>query len=339
VTDSIEGVAKRAGVSIDAASRTLAGLPGVAPEMGDRIMRAARESEFTSPWVAPPSTNGHKPTVGLVVPFIDRWFFGEVISAVEAVLRIASVDVMLYNLRDETGRARFFDEMPLRNRVDAVLAISLVLDDCELATLTRLNCPLGVVGIRLPGTLSTRIDDIGGARKATGHLIERGHSRIALIGDDPNGPMGFQPPRDRRLGYHQALAAAGIPVDPTLDVHGYFTPAGGAQAARQLLAHADPPTAIFCASDEMAWGALKHIRAAGRRVPRDLALIGFDDHPAAELIDLSTMRQPVAGQAVDITTRVLASLRSGTLPADGRDVVLETELVARGSTGPTEAVA
>jgi LacI family repressor for deo operon, udp, cdd, tsx, nupC, and nupG len=160
-----------------------------------------------------------------------------------------------------------------------------------------------------------------------------GHRRIALIGGDTDDPMAFTPPLHRRDGYRDALQAAGLDADPGLEHLGYFTVEGGRAAARHLLNLADRPTAIFAESDEMGYGALREIRDAGLRVPEDVAVIGFDDQPLSELMDLSTIRQPVVDQALDITTRLLALINesSDDLPRDP-GVVLPTKLVVRGST-------
>ena len=270
------------------------------------------------------------------MPFVNRWFFAEVIDTVETALRQAGYDLLLYNLGDEAGRARFFDVMPMRKRVDGVLVASLVLSDDETAALQSLGCPVGLLGFARPGFLSTRIDDVESARLAVTHLTDLGHRRIGLIGGDTDDPMRFTPPLHRADGYHTALRAVGVEPDPTLEVLGYFTIDGGEQACRTLLERADPPTAIFAESDEMAYGAMRALRRMGRRVPEDVAIIGFDDHSTAELMDLSTVRQPVAEQALDVSTRLLAAV--GTQVEVEADVVLPTEIVVRGSTDPSHTV-
>jgi DNA-binding LacI/PurR family transcriptional regulator len=275
---------------------------------------------------------------------VNRWFFAEVIDTVETSLRKADFDLLLYNLGDEDGRARFFDVMPMRKRVDAVLVASLVLSDDEIEALESLDCPVGVLGFQRDGLLSTRIDDVTSARAAVEHLTGLGHRRVALIGGDTDDPMRFTPPLHRADGYREALAAVGVIADPALEVLGYFTIEGGEQACRTLMHNPDPPTAIFAESDEMACGAIRALRKLGKRVPEDVAVIGFDDHPTAELMDLSTVRQPVAGQALDVTTRLLARISRTPVELDdeagapAQDVVLPTEVVVRGSTDPSRTV-
>lgn len=334
---SIEDVARRAGVSIATVSRALRGLPDVANATRDRVLEAASALDYVASPFAARLASGRTATVGVVVPFVNRWFFAEVIDTVETSLRRAGFDLLLYNLGDEGGRERFFDVMPMRKRVDGVLVVSLVLADEELASLQSLGCPVGLLGLQRNGFLSTRIDDVGSARMAVTHLTDRGHRRIGLIGGDTDDPMRFTPPLHRADGYHEALAAVDVEPDAALEVLGYFTIAGGEEACRALMALPDRPTAIFSESDEMAYGALRALRRLGLRVPEDVAIIGFDDHPTAELMDLSTIHQPVPEQALDAGTRLLAAVAT-TQHDVGNDVVLPTELVVRGSTDPARTV-
>lgn len=334
---SIEDVARRAGVSIATVSRALRGLPDVATATRDRVLDAATELSYVASPFAARLASGRTATVGVVVPFVNRWFFAEVIDTVETALRRAGFDLLLYNLGDEAGRSRFFEVMPMRKRVDAVLVVSLVLAEAEIAALRSLNCRLGLLGLQREGFLSTRIDDVRSARMAVTHLTDLGHRRIGLIGGDTDDPMRFTPPLHRADGYRQALAAVGVEPDPALEILGYFTIQGGEEACRTLMALPDRPTAIFAESDEMACGALRALRRLELRVPQDVAIIGFDDHPTADLMDLSTIGQPVAEQALDIGTRLLAAIASDSGAADD-DLVLPTELIVRGSTDPARTV-
>jgi LacI family transcriptional regulator, repressor for deo operon, udp, cdd, tsx, nupC, and nupG len=333
---SIAQVSERAGVPVDVVARALCG-GDVPPQASEAVLSAARHVGFLD-WAAPGRGAAARPvTVAVLVPFLDRWFFTEVLSSVSSVLERARARVVVYHIPNANRRTMFFDHLPLRHDIDAVLVVSLVLTDSEINALTRRGRPLGVLGAAVPGMLSTRIDDVAGARTAVEHLIQAGHERIALIGDNQNAPMRYVPPRDRRVGYQQALAAAGLVVDPRLDVDGGFTAPGGARAAHILLDAPHPPSAIFCGSDEMAWGAVTTLVKRGLRVLHDIAVMGYDDHPMAALMDLSTVRQPVAAQAVDLAARLLARIAAREPREDEYDVVLPTELVIRASTDPARA--
>jgi len=146
--------------------------------------------------------------------------------------------------------------------------------------------------------------------------------------------MHFRPPIERDVGYHQALAAAGIEVRPELEVNGYSTIEGGEQAAARLLAMPDRPTAIFAQSDEMAMGVLLTLQRAGVRCPEDISVIGFDDHEFARVLNLTTVAQPAFQEGEVLARRVLNQVLHGDEPST---VQLPTELIIRGTTAPPAA--
>jgi len=336
MTASIEDVARLAGVSIATVSRSLRGLPDVAASTRDRVLAAARELDYVASPFAARLASGRTATVGIVVPFVNRWYFAEVLGAIEAVLHDAGFDLLLYNLGDTAGRDRFFTEMPARKRVDALVVASLVLTDTETELLRALGVPVGVLGVQNDRFFSTRIDDYQGASCAVGHLLDLGHRRIGLIGGELVDPMRFTPPHDRRSGYIDTLQAAGIEYERSLEALGYFTVAGGEAATAELISRPNRPTALFAEADEMAYGALRAIRRARLRVPEDIAVIGFDDHVTAELFDLSTIRQPVVEQAAKLMSRLLAVM--SVVEAPPEDHVLPTELIVRGTTDASRSV-
>ncbi|MBV9594328.1 MAG: LacI family DNA-binding transcriptional regulator [Actinobacteria bacterium] len=336
MTSSIEDVAKLAGVSIATVSRSLRGLPDVAPATRDRVLTAARELNYVASPFAARLASGRTATVGVVVPFVNRWFFAEILGAVEAVLHDRGFDLLLYNLGDTAGRDRFFNTMPVRKRVDALVVASLVLTESETDALLALGIPIGLLGVGSPRFHSVRIDDADAASLAVQHLIDLGHRRIGLIGGDTDDPMRFTPPHHRRQGYIDVLRKAGIDYEPELEVLGYFTVDGGEAATKELLARPNRPTALFAESDEMAWGALRALRRAGLRVPQDVAVVGFDEHPVAELFDLTTIAQPVVEQATILTSELLQLMPD--LSARPHEEVLPTRLIVRGSTDPSRSV-
>src|SRR3954452_23262757 len=157
---SIEDVAKLAGVSIATVSRSLRGLPDVATATRDRVLAAAQELDYVASPFAARLASGRSSTLGVVVPFVNRWFFSEVLGSVESVLSNANYDLLLHNLGDSEGRARFFSILPVRKRVDAVLVVSLALTDDEVAALHTLELPVGVLGVKHPGMFPVRVDDV-----------------------------------------------------------------------------------------------------------------------------------------------------------------------------------
>jgi LacI family repressor for deo operon, udp, cdd, tsx, nupC, and nupG len=330
----IEEVARRAGVSAGTVSRALSGRGAVSAATRERVLEAAGELGYVVSSSASALATGRMRNVGVVIPFLNRWFYGAVVEGAESALLAQGYDLTLYNLGGSVDERRsVFEHFLLRKRVDAVIAVSLELTEGEVQRLHDLRKPMVGVGGPLPGVRTLSIDDIAVSRLATEHLIALGHRRIAHIGGDRDVDMDFHLPTNRRIGYQDALAAAGIPSDPALFHAGDFTMQGGYAAAKQLLgAPHDRPTAIFAASDEMAIGAILAARDLGLDVPRDVSIVGVDDHDLAAFFGLTTVAQYPMLQgrmAVDV---LMAELHPAHPQPDSLNTPLPFDLVVRSST-------
>lgn len=331
---TIEDVARTAGVSTATVSRALRGLPHVSAQTRASIVRVALDLGYVPSKSASNLATGRTRTVGVVTPHIAKWFFAHAIEAVEQELRADGYDVLLLVLPPGPGQVRpRFDPEELRQRVDAVCVLTVPLTGGELDGLRALALPTVFVGGSVAGSMSVRIDDVEVGRTACEYLITLGHSRIAHIGGDPDEPLNFHAPVDRRAGWLSALRAAGLDPDPRLDVVGRFTVDGGRAAMQRLLALDDPPTAVFAGSDEMAFGAVDAVRAAGLAVPGDVSVVGVDDHELSGLLALTTVSQPVEEQGRYAAALLLAALRGDRTHAQEHKL-LPVSLVVRGSTAP-----
>lgn len=328
---TIIDVARRAGLSTATVSRALRGLPNVSESARSRVMRAAEELSYTASPLASQLSSGRTGTVGVVAPFVNRWFFGQVVAGVDSELRAHDRDLLLYNLGDTRVHERFFERLPVRRRVDALIVLTLPLSDAETEALASLQIPVTVLGPPTPSFFNVRIDDAAAATTAVRHLINLGHRRIGLITPAGHDPRRFTTPILRRHAYRTTLRAAGIPHDPQLEVMGQFGIEEGAAAMAQLLTLPQPPTAVFAESDEMAFGALRTLRRMGLRSPEDISVIGFDDHEISHLMDLTTIGQPVVEQGALLARQVLKAL-DGT-ETEPSEIVLPTRLIVRGTTG------
>jgi DNA-binding LacI/PurR family transcriptional regulator len=326
----IEAVARLAGVSTATVSRALRGLPNVSADTRARVLKAARDLDYVISPSASRLASGQTHSIGVVTPYLGRWFFGQVLSGAEEVLRVAGYDVLLYALPDEVSRAGFFARMPLRRRVDGVLVLTLPMEEAEIEQLGGLGVPIGSVGVPGRGVSCVGIDDAAAARVAVNHLVNLGHERIALIGGGPSEPIHFAVPRDRLAGYRAAMADAGLEVPDAYEADGAFTFAGGETAMAGLLSLPNPPTAVFAESDEMAMGAMRTVRHSGLRCPDNISIVGFDDHELAEVMDLTTIAQPVREQG-RIAAQLLLDRIAG---AESTDRELPTRIVLRSSTSP-----
>lgn len=333
---SIKDVAREVGVSTATVSRALRGLPRVSDETRVKVLQVAARLDYVASPHAASLASGQTRAVGVVVPFVTRWFYGSVIQGAEELLREAGYDLLLYNLAgDRAARHRVFRTHLLRKRVDAVLVLSLNPTDEEVAALSKLDRPVAVVGCTVEGWSSVRIDDVATAQIAMRHLVELGHRRIGYVGGSLEDQLDFAAPLNRLTGYRAAMDQAGLPVEPALEVVGDFTVRGGVAATRLLLETAPRPTAIFAASDEMAIGAAHAVREAGLRVPEDVSVVGIDDHEMAEFFELTTVAQPVREQGQLAATLLLEALdEERDEPPTPRAVTVPTRLVVRRTTAP-----
>lgn len=334
---SIVDVAARAGVSVATVSRALRDMPNVSTATRDRVLQAAAELQYSASPLASGLVTGRIRSVGVVMPYAGRWFFAEVLRGIEEELRGNGYDLVLHVLADERRRQDFFASLPVRRRVDAILVVALPLLEREAEVLRTLHVPLACVGEAVAGIHGERIDNVGAARLAVQHLVNLGHHRIACIGGDLTGPERFNIPGLRSRGYREALADAGIPVRPDGERDGRYTARGGELAMTALLSlPGGRPTAVFCQSDEMAFGALRALRRSGLRCPDDVSIVGVDDHELAEIFDVTTVAQPVTAQGASAARWVISHLEGrGEQDGELEDVSTHpARLVLRGSTAP-----
>ena len=237
---------------------------------------------------------------------------------------------MLYHLGEADNRESFFHELPARRKVDAVLVVGIPVNEAEQQRLALMGVEIFAAGGQFASYPFVSIDDEKCGAMALSHLLHLGHRRIAMI--DAIDPHADVWPIDGRAhAYTQAMEASGHGVDPSIFLRVPWGPEPGADAMAQLLSLAEPPTAVFAHSDEIAFGALRTVRRAGLRVPEDISIIGVDDHPLSAQLDLTTIGQDVLHQGRLAAQLVVDSL-AGETPTPS--AVLPTRLVLRGSTAP-----
>jgi LacI family transcriptional regulator, repressor for deo operon, udp, cdd, tsx, nupC, and nupG len=326
----IDDVARAAGVSTATVSRALSGRGHVSPRTRERVEAAARALGYVVSASASSLASGRTRNIGVLVPHVDRWFFSTVLGGIAAVLGRDGYDVTLYNVSDDPAqRRRVFETFLRRQRVDGVIAVSIVLGAGETARLTGLGLPLVAIGGAHDGMTSLAVDDVAVGRAAAGHLLDLGHRDIAHIGGRPENDIDFRVPTQRRRGIEEALADAGVTLRPDRYAPADFTMKGGHRAAIRLLTEDGPaPTAIVAASDEMAIGALLAARELGRSVPEQLSVIGIDGHELGDFFRLTTIDQSPTQQGERAASAMLALLEE----TDAAPVPLPFRLLVRGTT-------
>ncbi|MFT4051026.1 MAG: LacI family DNA-binding transcriptional regulator [Microbacterium sp.] len=331
----IEEVARAAGVSTTTVSRALSGRGRVSVATREHVCAVADRLGYVVSAAAATLASGRAQNIGVVVPLLDRWFFATVLDGIARRLAPHGYDITLYALTDDPVQRRGVFETSLRRgRVDAVIVLSGQLTDTEVTDLRGLGLPVVGLGVWRDEFPTLRVDDTAVGRVAAEHLLGLGHRALAHIGHSVAGGSSSDPeyeiPTRRRLGFEQAAQDAGIA--PVRFAEGDFTIEGGRRAALELLGQPNPPTAIFAASDEMAYGALAAARGLGLSVPHDLSVMGVDGHDLAALFDLTTIDQFPHAQGESVAEAILARLG---IPDDtAPDPALTFELVVRGSTGP-----
>jgi DNA-binding LacI/PurR family transcriptional regulator len=335
---TLEQVAALAGVSRATVSRVVNGSPKVSPVVRAQVERAVAKLGYVPNRAARSLVTRRADSVALVASepharFFSEPFFAGMVRGVSAALAETGVQLLLLIAQGLPDRQRL-QRYVVGGHVDGVLLASLHGDDPLPGALERAGVPAVLVG-RPAGRGVDRgapasyvdADNRGGAGKAVDHLVRRGRRRIATI----TGPLDMGVGLDRLEGYRDGLAAAGLAVDEDLVETGDFTEEGGAAAMARLLARPGPPVdAVFAASDLMAAGALRALRVAGRRVPEDVAVVGFEDSAVARYAQppLTTVRQPIEEMGRQATRMLLAKIAGET---GGMHLILDVDLVERAS--------
>jgi len=332
---TLADVAKKVGVSKSTASRALSGRGSVSKSTRDKVTAAAAELGFVPSSAAESLATGRSRNIALVTPFINRWFYAEVIDGVESALIGAGYDLTLYRLTDDKDqRKALFDYFLVRKGVDAVIALTLFISDDEVRRLRKLGKPTVGIGGQIPGIPTFSIDDVRTAYKATEHLIDLGHTTLVHIGGDQEKQLDFEVHSNRLKGFRQALAGASLSHDKDFYADDFDISGGYRSALKALGDPKSRPTAIVAGSDEIAIGVMTAARERGIRIPEDLSIIGIDGHPLGETFGLTTMNQHPSRQGSMAVSEALAQLGGAWDESDDSHLELQVDLKIRTSTAP-----
>ena len=334
---TINDVARLAGVSKGTVSKFLNGAPYVSNANKEKISAAIDELKYAPNRIAQGLSLRRSHTIGLIVANIGNPFYAELIRGAEDLSSARGYTLLLASTDGDPKRESGIVKAMRQRQVDGVIFASVRLADREVTGLAREGMKVVLAGRHLPDADvdMVLVDSLRGATMAVEHLIGHGHTRIAYVG----GPQSIAQFQERSKGWSAALAAAAITVPDNyminLDLLGIDA---GAGATRALLAHPNPPTAIFAATDNLAFGVLKACHQMGRNVPDDMALIGFDNVSFGE-IALSPLTT-VDGSGLDLGRRAMRMLidrienttSNSTRPSSAR-MVVQPRLCIRSSCG------
>ena len=331
---SIKDVAELAGVSIATVSRYLADPESIRKPNRDKVAEAIRRVDYAPNALAQNFRRGRTGIIMVVLPSVGDPFFTEVMRGIARVASERHYSILIRETEMNTLSLDEFSDIVLSKQADGII---LLASTCPITPMRQRpkNSPpapiiLGCENVtpELGSLFSVRIDNRAAAREATRHLLELGHTRIGFIA----GAAGSELTADREGGYKAAMKTAGVKVPEGWIVPGNLTLEGARAATRELLAHQQRPSAIFCANDEMAMGCIHEIKTAGLSVPGDISVMGFDDTRYAEVMDppLTTIAQPAELIGERSMLRILDAV-------DGQDIgpgpeIVPHKLVMRDST-------
>lgn len=329
---TIHDVARVAGVGIGTVSRVINNSSGVRAATREKVLTAIHQLNYMPDPIARSMISRRTGSIGVVVPFFTRPFFMEVLRSMEIALEHYRSDFVLYNVKTNAQRDRYFSELPMRRKVDGLLVLSLPPDDSVACNFREVGLPVVLIDAYSPLLTSLVVNNVEGAYTAVQFLIEQGHRRIGFINGIIEGNFKFNQANDRLIGFHRAFGEANLQFEPELVVMAEWNRKGGREAALHLLSLEHRPTALFVASDIQAVGTLEAARQLGISVPNELSVIGYDGIELSEILGLSTIQQPLQ-QMGELGVRKLMGLIEE--PQQPPELLrFGTTLIVRNTTAP-----
>lgn len=326
---TIYQVAERAGVSLSTVSRVLNGKASVNKVLKERVEKAVKELNYRPNSVARSLANNRTDSVGVLVPELNAPFFGDLMQAVESTLRTADKHVIISVGRNCLETEKDAVEFLISRNCDALIMHAEALSDEYLLELNQSKLPVALVNRQVEGLpeACTSLDNEKGGYLATRHLLELGHKDIAYI----SGPTDKCDASLRLEGHKRALSEAGLPINPQLIFNGDYSEEDGKIGLLELMARDVPFTALVCANDWMASGAISCARDLGMSLPHDLSVVGFDDVVFAHHVfpRLTTVSNPIAEMA-EMSAKYILNKVYG--QANNVQLYFEPSLVVREST-------
>lgn len=324
---TIRDVAALAGVGIKTVSRVINNEANVSPAMRDRVQRAVGELDFkpNAGAGALRRGDGKTRTLGLLLDAVDNPFSAAINRAVERVASRRATAVFAASSDDDPERERQLVDAFTRRRVDGLILTTISTDHGYLQAELDQGTPLVFVDRPPVGLLADAVlsDNYDSARRATEHLLERGHRRIAHLADETS----ISTARERSQGFHHAMAAAGV-SEPVEELN-LSSQEQSERAVHRLLDQAEPPTALFASQNMVLLGAIRALHALGRH--EQIALVGFDDLPLADLLrpGITVLAQDPTEIGTRAATQLFARLDGDQSPV--QTTIVPTTLITRGS--------
>lgn len=329
---TIREVAESAGVSYATVSHVINNTRLVSQETRERVLAAMDALNYRPNALARSLRQGKTNTLGLVLPDSANPFFAEISRSIEDEAFKKGYSVFLCNTERDTQRELFYVDVLSNRQVDGIIFVAAGDQADSLDFLLNRNMPVVMIDRNLPMVEVDAVltDNQLGGFLATQHLVDLGHTRIACIA----GPSSITPSAERIIGYRRALEEAGLSYDENLILRGDYHAQSGMDITNSILAMNPRPTAIFALNDLMALGALRAAAESGRSIPKDLAVVGYDDLEIAHFSNppLTTIAQPKKEIGVHAVRLLVDRMSQKNRPTSR--LVLPPELIVRRSTQP-----
>lgn len=333
---TIKEVAVRAGVSSATVSHVINGTRYVSEAVKEKVNLAMLELGYRPNALAGSLRSGVSHTLGMIIPDSANPFFAEIGHSIETTAFDAGYSVILCNTENDFKKETSYIDVLMKKQVDGMIFIATGERGDSVEKLVRMDFPVVVMDRDFPelGMDVVLADNRQGGYLATQHLISLGHKRIGCIA----GPSNITASAARVIGYQMALQENGIIVDPNLIINGNFHPESGWKVAHTLLNRENRPTAIFACNDLMGIGVIRAATELGLSVPKDLAVIGYDDIELASYAvpPLSTIKQPKIEMGLTALRFLLNRIQEKKIPP--QYTILPVTLVVRSSCGANRLV-
>jgi DNA-binding LacI/PurR family transcriptional regulator len=335
---TVKDVARQANVSVGTVSRVFNNYSNVSQEIRQRVLQAAEDVEYRRSVL---QMNGTIKEIGFLYCFnLDTGafrtnpFWSGILNGVESEARKSQMKITYHMLNEQGNNPSLLLSTLQGMKLGGMLLVGPAEEE-TIRLCKRLKLPLVLVDNHASGLSvdSVLCDNFDGARMAVNYLIEEGHRQIALIGDPVWQSKRVYTIEQRALGYRMALLAAGLPLDATLIETSDLCTEGGYEACNRLLESKAEFSAIFCVNDEIALGAMKALHKAGRRIPEDVSLVGFDDIALVEHLTPSLTTVRVNKEALGALAVRSLLVRAANPGVIGVRSILDVELIRRESVG------
>lgn len=324
---TISDVAKLSGLSKTTVSRVINNYPHVTPEKREKVLRAMEALSYIPNPAARRLRGQRTSAIGVIVTRMVNQFFAYLVDAIEQSAYQKGYQVVLFQSNNDPQKELNYLNLLKTKQVDGIIMAATENEWNTIKPYTEhgpiVFCNEYISGTNIP---TVRLNEAEGAYQGTKHLIEQGHKRIAYC------MGGILEENERTKGFQKAIKEAGISLTLDWIFQHKYDAEGGKQVVRDMLKMSNRPTAVFAGGDEVAAGIIAEAKDSGLKIPDDLAVIGFDDQPLAELVDpkLTTIRQPIQ-QMGEAALRNMIALLEGEEILD-RDLLMEAEIIVRETT-------